>query len=345
MNKNKELTMNKLKTIGASALCGTLAAVSAHAGEMTVSGSANVTYTTKDTVTTGAPLGITTGMTFAGSGELDNGNAVAVNIYHDDKNTFSSADVSVDVAGIGKFSVDQGGGTGLDRLDDKTPTAWEESYDAGLGTKIVTATGVGASTDIELALSGDLTPEGMSVYLSYAPEAGAGSLNDKSVEGVDNRHTGRGYDIVIEHSGMADGLNVFAGYSNIDTETSGHDRTQKVLGFTYAAGPVTLGAQTLKDELGSDTHSFDYYDNMAYGVSFLVNDNLSISYGQHKSERAIEGATGDGKVELKASSIQAAYTMGGATFKIASSSADNASYSTAASNDYDVNVVAMSLAF
>ena len=165
--------MNKLKTIGASALCGTLAAVSAQAGEMTVSGSANVTYTTKENAVTGGPLAITTGMTFAGSGELDNGNAVAVNIYHDDKNAFSSADVSVDVAGIGKISVDQGGGTGLDRLDDKTPTAWEESYDAGLGTKIVTATGVGASTDIELALSGDLTPEGMSVYLSYAPEAGA----------------------------------------------------------------------------------------------------------------------------------------------------------------------------
>ena len=194
-------------------------------------------------------------------------------------------------------------------------------------------------------VSGDLTPEGMSVYLSYAPEAGAGSVNDKSVEGVDNRHTGRGYDIVIEHSGMADGLNVFAGISNIDDETGGNDRSQKVLGFTYAAGPLTVGAQSLRDELGSDVHSFDYYDNMAYGVSFLVNDNLSISYGQHKSERAKDGAANTGKVELKASSIQAAYTMGGATFKIAQSKATNASYSTAVSNDYDVSVVAMSLAF
>ena len=333
--------MNKLKTIGVSALCGTLAAVSAQAGEMTVSGSANVTYTTKENVTVGAPLGITTGMTFAGSGELDNGNAVAVNIYHDDKNAFSSADVSVDVAGIGKISVDQGGGTGLDRLDDKTPTAWEEPYDAGLGTKIVTATGVGASTDIELAVSGDLLPEGLSAYVSYAPEAGAGKVNDKSFGGGDSG-LGRGYDIVLEHSGMADGLNVFAGYSHIDDET-GSDRSAKVLGFSFAAGPVTIGAQTLKDELGENT--IDYYDNMAYGVSFLVNDNLSISYGQHKSERAKDESAGDSVVELKASSIQAAYTMGGATFKIATSSADNASYSTAAANDYDVNVIAMSLAF
>ena len=341
MNNTKELTMNKLKTIGVSALCGTLAAVSAYAGEMTVSGSANVTYTTKSGgtgFTDGGPLGITTGMTFAGSGELDNGNAVAVNIYHDDQNAFSSADVSIDVAGIGKFSVDQGGGTGLDRLDDKTPTAWEEPYDAGLGSNIVTATGVGASTDIELAISGDMLPEGLAAYISYAPEAGAGVVNDKSVGGGDSG-LGRGFDIVLEHSGLADGLNVFGGYSDIDDER-GADRSQKVLGFTYAAGPVTIGVQTLKDELGEVAR--DYYDNMAYGVSFLVNDNLSLSYGQHKSERATEEAS---KVELKATSMQAAYTMGGATIKVARSTVDNANYSTTAANDYDVNIVAMSLAF
>ena len=138
---------------------------------------------------------------------------------------------------------------------------------------------------------------------------------------------------------MADGLNVFAGYSHIDDER-GADRSQKVMGFSYAAGPITFGVQTLKDELGEV--AMDYYDNMAYGVSFLVNDNLSVSYGQHKSERATEEVS---KVELKASSLQAAYTMGGATFKIAQSKATNASYSTAAANDYDVSVVAMSLAF
>jgi len=330
--------MNKLKTIGVSALCGTLAAVSAHAGEMTVSGSANVTYMTQEKATTGGPLGIHTGLTFSGSGELDNGNAVGFNIFHDDQNTFSSADVSIDVAGIGTFSVDQGGGTGLDRLDDKTPTAWEEPYDAGLGSNIVTATGVGASTDIELAISGDMLPEGLAAYISYAPEAGAGAVNDKATGGGDSG-LGRGYDIVLEHSGLADGLNVFGGISKIDDER-GNDRSQRVLGFSFAAGPVTFGAQHLKDELGSNT--VDYYDNMAFGVSFLVNDNLSLSYGEHDSETATEAAS---KVELKTSSLQAAYTMGGATFRVARSKVDNANYSTAANNDYDVSLVGMALAF
>jgi outer membrane protein OmpU len=37
--------MNKLRKIGLSALAGSLAAVSANAGELSVSGSANLTYT------------------------------------------------------------------------------------------------------------------------------------------------------------------------------------------------------------------------------------------------------------------------------------------------------------
>ena len=338
MNNTKELKMNKIKTIGVSALCGTLAAVSAQAGELSVSGSANATYTTKPGFVTGAPLGITSAMAFTGTGELDNGNAVAVHIYHDDQNIFSSADISVDVAGIGKFTVDQGTGTGLHRLDDKTPTAWEEPYDAGLDSGIVKASGVGGGTDIELAVSGDLTPEGMSLYVSYAPTASAGVQNDKTTSGRSD--LGSGYDIVVEHSGLADGLNIFGGYSDID-DTRGNDRKAKVIGFTYAVGMVTIGAQKFKDEMGAT--GVDSYENVAFGVSFLVNDNLSLSYGQHKSAKDMGGAAVD--VDLKATSVQAAYTMGGATFKIARSDIDNASYNAKAEASYDVNVVAMSLAF
>ena len=91
--------MNKLKLVGVSALCGSLAAFSAQAGEMTVKGGATATYTTKENVVTGQPLGMATGLTFTGSGELDNGNAFTVNIAHDDQNTWSAADIGLTVAG------------------------------------------------------------------------------------------------------------------------------------------------------------------------------------------------------------------------------------------------------
>ena len=43
-----EMLMNKLKKIGLSALAGTLASLSAQAGELTVSGSAEISYTQRD---------------------------------------------------------------------------------------------------------------------------------------------------------------------------------------------------------------------------------------------------------------------------------------------------------
>jgi len=330
--------MNKLKLVGVSALCGSLAAFSAHAGEMTVKGGATATYTTKEGQTTGQPLGMATGLTFTGSGELDNGNTFTVNIAHDDQNTWSAADLAMTVAGIGTFTFDQGGGTGMDRLDDKMPTAWEESFDAGLGSNIVTVTGVGGGTDIEWAVDSGMLPDGLSAYISYSPEADGTKVNDKAVGGGDNG-VGYGYDIVLEHSALADGLNVFAGLTNIKSDF-GNDQSVKAMGATYAVGMVTLGYQYTKDELGRV--GVDYYENNAYGISFAINDDLSLSYGVHESEQN----TDPGKSRtLETSSLQVAYSMGGMSIKAAMSDVSNASYSTAAANDYDVNSIAVSLAF
>jgi hypothetical protein len=66
--------MNKLTKVGCSALCGSLAAISAaNAGDLTVTGGAHVTYTSIGAETTGNPFGMASAVTFKGSGELDNG--------------------------------------------------------------------------------------------------------------------------------------------------------------------------------------------------------------------------------------------------------------------------------
>jgi len=331
--------MNKLKLVGVSALCGSLAAISAQAGEMSVSGGATATYTSKEGFVTGQPLGMASNLTFKGSGELDNGNSFAVNIAHDDKNTWSAADLSLTVDGMGTFTFDQGGGTGLDRLDDKMPTAWEESYDAGVGSKIATVTGVGGGTDIEWNLDSGMLPDGVAMQISFAPEADGAKVNDKATGGGDNG-VGYGYDVVVEHTGLGDGLSLFAGYSFIEAD-AGNDRVAGAIGATYAVGSFTIGYQYSKDELGN--HAYDYYENNAFGISFSVNDDLSLSYGEHESERSKGG--GDTSTTLTTSSLQAAYTMGGATIKAAMSDVDNGSYSTTAQNDYDVKTIALSLAF
>ena len=65
--------MINLKKVGLTALAGSLAAVTAHAGEMSVSGSANLTYVTKSGDNTAQTFGNDKDVKFSGSGELDNG--------------------------------------------------------------------------------------------------------------------------------------------------------------------------------------------------------------------------------------------------------------------------------
>ena len=125
--------MNKLTKYGVSALCGSLAAVSAaHAGDLTATGSIDMSWISFDDEVTGNPIGLGSNVSFSGSGELDNGWGVKLAIDATNALAFSSANVTVTVPGLGDVKVSQGSsGTGTDAYDDATPTAWEEAYGAG----------------------------------------------------------------------------------------------------------------------------------------------------------------------------------------------------------------------
>jgi len=251
--------------------------------------------------------------------------------------------MSLDIAGIGKFTYDQGGGTGLDRLDDKMPTAWEETTGTAVGTGLVSVTGVGGQTDIEWAVSSDMLPDGISAYVAWSPKADGSANSDKNVSGaVGTPVTGGGFDIVVEHSGLADGLNVFAGYSDIEQGGQG-DWTAHAIGATYATGGFTVGYQMSSDNHG-DAGGTDAYENTAFGISFAVNDDLSISYGRHDSERKSNGNTSI-ETELSAESFQIAYSMGGASIKIADTEVDHANYDSTTATDREGTTVALTLAF
>jgi outer membrane protein OmpU len=131
--------MDNLKKVGLTALAGSLAAISANAAEMSVSGATMLTYTSEDgTEVTGNPYGMKTNLAFTASGEV---NGYTVSYYQASKDQFagmSSARLSIDMGDMGTLAFDQGSGSGLGTIDDKTPTAAEEIWD-GLDT--ATATG------------------------------------------------------------------------------------------------------------------------------------------------------------------------------------------------------------
>ena len=141
--------MNNLKKIGVSALAGSLVAFAANAGELSVSGTANLTYTSEETGPTvssannaGNPFGHASDVAFNGSGDM-NGYTVSFFAALDAGGAgYASNSISMDMGDMGTIKFDQGvGGNGVAAIDDKTPTAWEESWDGMEGGTGLTTTG------------------------------------------------------------------------------------------------------------------------------------------------------------------------------------------------------------
>ena len=342
--------MNKLTKIGVSALCGSLASVSAaQAGALSVTGGATATWVSNEGTATGNPIGLSSGITFAGSGELDNGSTFTLTLAQTDQSTYSAGNIAIVTPSLGTFTIDQGaGGSGIDRYDDMMPTAWEETNGAGLTTGLQTVGGVSGAPNIDWNVGSDMLPDGLSVALAWSPKWGTGlGANDKGADGTGGEGSGQGWDIAVAHNGLYDGLNVFGGYSSLaqasSVALSAGDRTQKVLGATYAIGGVTVGYQRSLADNNLVDGANAYYDNEAYGVSFSINDDLSVSYGVHESEKG--NHNGVANVTNKGESIQIAYTIGGASIKIAESSVKDANYTSGTASDRDGTTVALTLAF
>ena len=338
--------MNKITKLGVSALCGTLAAVSAaNAGELTVTGGVDMSWISLDDDTTGNPIGMGSNLTFSGSGELDNGWGVALSVAMDNQDAYSNTNVTVTVPALGAIRIDQGvSGTGIDRMDDVTPNVWEEAYGTGLGTGINTVAGTSGGSVIEY--TPNMLPAGITARLAYTPNAGGSTSNDKAASGATSSSKGSGYDITLtatdELTGVA-GLTLYAGMSAIENESGqtnqDGDIEETTYAITYAAGGFTVGYQYSEEDNGRSAGAQEY-ENTAYGITFNVNDDLSIGYNNYESDQ-----TNTTNVTAKASSIQAAYTYGGATIRLAEASVDNAKYQTTAMYDKDATTLSVSLAF
>ena len=119
-------------------------------------------------------------VSFTGTGELDNGWGVKFAVDATNALAYSSANVTVTVPGLGDVLISQGlSGTGINRMDDITPTAWEEAYGAGLGSGVDRVTGGSAGAGIQITPT-DLMPSGIATTFHWSPDAGGSNAGDKA---------------------------------------------------------------------------------------------------------------------------------------------------------------------
>ena len=304
--------MNNLKKIGVSALAGTLASLSAQAGELTVTGSAEISYVQRDNgELTGNPIGMNKNIAFAGSGELDNGWTVSISQGTNDAMGFSSAAVTIGMGSLGTVVVD--GGTGADignALDNVVPTAFEEA-DAGFDTGLKDSGGViGNHGSINYTM-----PEmaGAKISIGYNPRGGTGAAADgATAEGSGGSAVEVGVDWSPE---MLPGLRVGGVMGEFERGAAGaKDLEEETYFATYAfsAFPMSIGYQVSEEDNGTTS-----YDTDIYGVSFTVNESLSISYQYGETDGYSGGVT------AQFEGISAAYNIGPMAIKFTDNSAEN----------------------
>jgi len=290
--------MTNLKKLGLTALAGSLVATSAFAGEMSVGGTAKVSYTSGDTLAvTGNPWSASNALTFSGGGELDNGMSVSVFIATDTgSTTFSSSNMVLDMGDAGKFAVskEMSSGHGYNAYMDKMPTAGEEVWDDMTGE---------ANGRVGMEDNGTI---------SYGNSFGGANFSvaynkDSSVDGSDKS-------VAVDYAPM-DGLMVFVARADISTNSQTTDK-HTTYGATYTTMGATVGMQrTSLSKVAANTDQ----DRTHIAASFAVNENLSVSYGMSTVE--FEGA---GNVDQEDSGFAASYTMGSMSFSASSNKSDNA---------------------
>ena len=315
--------MNNFKKIGLSALAGSLVAFSAHAGELSATGSASLTMSDADTNGTaisGNQFTMGDSITLTGSGEMDNGMTISVSfeIDNDDVgggNVYDSHSMTLDTNGMGTITfAGHGGSSAMSAIDDTTPNAYEESWDAVAGAD--TGTLVGGSSGNNMFTYTSPSFSGATITMAYLNASDA--VTDVSYS-----------DFAIAYSPeMVDGLTV--GYGQGDTEeTTGTEIEHTAMYVKYTYGSVTVGYQ---ENEADGAAAGDDIDFEAFGISYAVSDNLTIAYNQSES---VVGTTGT----QEASGISASFTSGGMTIAGVMNDVDNvAGVATNDTEGYELNL-------
>ncbi len=330
---NKRKNMNNLKKIGLSALAGSLVAFSASAVEMSISGTAEVTYSTVSgtgagQVNSGNPVGSNTALSFTGTGDVGFGTATIRRTLNDGAGTYLSAWQTIDMGSLGLISFDATGGglEGVTAYDDVLPTAYEEVWNGVGGSGIS-----GAASNDTLGYSNSFGPVGVS--LAYTGGGTAGS-SDGNVAAEAGTNKIKDVHLTIDGSMLVDGLKLMVGNStSSDSNPSATDTTNNVAHLLYSTGPVSVGYRMAESQPGSGETVQTGLNIEAYSIAFAVNENLSISLAQQDTEFDKTGAAAVDVTE-EITAINASYTAGAASIRGSLSESSNDEGVASASEDY-----------
>ncbi len=303
--------MNNLKKIGLTALGTAMVASSAQAASLSVSGGTSIFFGGEDNSNSPNGWSMTDQIDFNASGEMDNGMTLSLYLQLDGSTApFDDRKVTIDTGDMGVLTFSGHGSSGpVGSWDDITPSANEESWGTSIGGTVDGPTNAAAYDN---GFIYDYTvSDGLAIKASYDPSKGT-DLQSSTEVGV-------------AYTGM-EGLTVKAAMGENNEAADQIDLT--VMGITYAMGPVTVGYQSNESDRGTGTDE----DFTAYGISYAVSDDVSVSYGASSLDysSALE--------DQESSAVSISFTAGGVAISASHQTTDNVAGATATDNtSYEVN--------
>ncbi len=314
--------MNKLKKVGLTALAGSLVAGSVSAADLSVTGSATMSYTGgDDKATQGNGWTMADSVTFSASGDVnDIGVTLTLELdgdAADGTNQLDNQSIAFDLGDMGSLTfAGHGGDSAMSAKDDVMPTAYEEPWDIVTNAESQVIAGHSGNNMFTYSYSHD---SGVTLTAAYLNASAA--VSDASYS-----------DFGIEYTGM-EGLTV--GYAQGDVEATTNSKSdQSTMYAKYAIGAVTVGVQMSEN----DSESGQDYETTGFGISYQVNDDLAVSYGSNDMEK-VNHADPD----QEASAFSLSYTMGSLGISASVFNVDNVANSS--TNDRKAYQFGLSFAF
>tara|TARA_A100001015_G_scaffold212953_1_gene238853 strand:+ start:5984 stop:7006 length:1023 start_codon:yes stop_codon:yes gene_type:complete len=309
-------------------VCTIFSATAVLSGELKVNGTAKATYNATSGNQTDNGIGVTNELNFTASGELDNGFTWSYSMELDPASggTANNDDTQI-VLGMGdmgklKFCVSE--------CSNNKKYAWSADVyavitDTSLEDGIVYPNGEDSYASIQYH-----TPEllfGTTASLAIGQQKSDGQSGNTTATSGDSAEF---YSIV---SKPLDGLTVSSSYMKVNNYSDGATEEQLEQGgaaaikynidnFSFGYGKSYKSPQTT---LGITISDIEYFENTGYSFGYAVNSDLSISFTSETSDKVQRTST-DFTHTSKVKSLQAAYSLGGATLSLARSEYDNRDY-------------------
>ena len=327
--------MNNYKKIGLTALAASLVSVSAHAGAVSVTGSAsmNTEGHSGTSLNAGTTFSMGNSIMFTGSGELDNGLTASISFELDQGaannsgNNFDNHSVTVSSDGMGTLTLAGHGGSSATSAIDTTAAGdmWDNFDQLANGAGITFADGAkgqGVDNNAFFYKSPDLM-DGLNITASYNPQGG----------GETNSEMGYG----INYTGV-EGLSFSYATTDIESGTASTSGDNTAYKASYAYGPVTVSYSDMEASVSAAANALDG-TSTSYALSYTVSDELSVTYGSETHDQ------GDSSVDMEIEGVSVSYTTGGMTISGKMQSLDNGNFATGTTNDADYWALGASFAF